>query len=90
MLYFITLAKELRKTKIVYLFTENEDYFFLLAFNPPILMLFVKLYKQKGRMKVKISNMKGKIQIEVKDLIKNHSESVSDSILFATLIFSLC
>ena len=41
-------------------------------------------------MKVKISNMKGKIQIEVKDLIKNHSESVSDSILFATLIFSLC
>ena len=90
MLYFITLAKELRKTKIVYLFTENEDYFFLLAFNPLILMLFVKLYKQKGRMKVKISNMKGKIQIEVKDLIKNHSESVSDSVLFATLIFSLC
>ena len=48
MLYFITLAKELRKTKIVYLFTENEDYFFLLAFNPPILMLFVKLLSRKG------------------------------------------
>ena len=51
-------------------------------------MLFVKLYKQKGKMKGKISNMKGKIQIEVKDLITNHSESVSDSILFAALIFS--
>ena len=50
-------------------------------------MLFVKLYKQKGKMKEKISNMKGKIQIEVKDLITNHSESISDSILFAALIF---
>ena len=90
MLYFITLAKELRKTKIVYLFTENEDCFFLLRFNPLILMLFAKLYKQKGRMKGKISNMKGEIQIEVKDLIKNHSESVSYSIFFAALIFSSC
>ena len=43
-------------------------------------MLFVKLYKQKGK-------MKGKIQIGVKDLITNHSESVSDSLLFAALIF---
>ena len=43
-------------------------------------MLFVKLYKQKGK-------MKGKIRIEIKDLITNHSESVSDSILFAALIF---
>ena len=51
-------------------------------------MLFVKLYKQKEKMKGKISNMKGKIQTEVKDLITNHSESVSDSILFAALIFS--
>ena len=41
----------------------------------------------KGKMKGKISNMKGKIQIEVKDLITNHSESVSHSILFAALIF---
>ena len=48
-------------------------------------MLFVKL-KQKGKMKEKISNMKGKIQIEVKDLITNHLESVLDSILFAALI----
>ena len=32
-------------------------------------------------MKGKISNIKGKIQIEVKDLITNHLESVSDSIL---------
>ena len=31
-------------------------------------MLFVKLYKQKGKMKGKISNMKEKIQIQVKDL----------------------
>ena len=90
MLYFITLAKELRKTKIVYLFTENEDCFFLLGFNPLILMLFAKLYKQKGRMKGKISTIKGEIQIEVKDLIKNHSESVSYSIFFAALIFSSC
>ena len=35
-------------------------------------------------MKGKISNMKGKIQIEVKDLIINHLESVS---VFAALIF---
>ena len=41
-------------------------------------------------MKGKISNMKGKTQIEVKDLITNHSESVSDSILFAALIFPSC
>ena len=53
-------------------------------------MLFVKPYKQKQKMKGKISNMKGKIQIEVKDLITNHSESVPDSILFASLIFSSC
>ena len=38
----------------------------------------------------KISNMKGKIQIEVKDLIANHLESVSDSILLATLISPSC
>ena len=31
-------------------------------------MLFVKLYKQKGKMKEKTSNMKEKIQIQVKDL----------------------
>ena len=31
-------------------------------------------------MQGKIFNMKGKIQIEVKSLITNHSESVSDSI----------
>ena len=41
----------------------------------------------KGKMKGKISNMKGKIQIEVKDLITNHSESPSHSILFVALIF---
>ena len=82
------MAKELGKTKLVYLFTENEACFFLLGFNPLILMLFVKLYKQKEKMKGKISNMEGKIQTEVKDLITNHSESVSDSILFAALIFS--
>ena len=68
---------------------ENKDFFFL-GFNPLILMLFVKLYKQKGKMKGKISNMEGKIQIEVKYLIANHSESVSDSILFAALIFPSC
>ena len=50
-------------------------------------MLFVKVYKKKGKTKGKISDMKGKIQIEVKDFITNHSESVSDSILFAALIF---
>ena len=50
-------------------------------------MLFVKLYKQKGKIKEKISNMKGKIQIEVKDLITNHWECISDSILFAALLF---
>ena len=75
------------KTKIAYSFIENKDIFYLLGLNPLILMLFVKLCKQKGKMKGKISNMKGKIQIELKDLIKNHSESVSDSILFAALIF---
>ena len=53
-------------------------------------MLFVKLYKQKGKMKGKISNMKGKIQTEVKDLTTNHSESVSDIILFAALLFPSC
>ena len=41
-------------------------------------------------MKGKISNMKGKTQIEAKDLITNHSENVSDSILFAALIFLSC
>ena len=41
-------------------------------------------------MKGKISNMKRKIQIEVKDLITNYSESVSDSVLFAALIFPPC
>ena len=41
-------------------------------------------------MKWKISNMKGKIQIEVKDFITNHSESVSDSTLFVELIFPSC
>ena len=41
-------------------------------------------------MKGKISNMKKKIQIEVKDLITNHSERVSDSVLFAALIFPSC
>ena len=53
-------------------------------------MLFVKLYKQKGKVKEKISNTKGKTQIEAKDLITNHSESVSDIILFAALIFTSC
>ena len=48
------------KTKIVYSFTENKD-FFLLGFNPLILMFFVKLYEQKRKMKGKISNMKVKI-----------------------------
>ena len=80
----------MRETKIVYSFIENKNTFFLLRFNPLIVMLLVKLYKQKGKMKGKISNMKGKIQIEVKDLITNHSKSVSDSILFAALIFPLC
>ena len=80
----------MRETKIVYSFIENKNTFFLLRFNPLIVMLLVKLYKQKGKMKGKISNMKGKIQIEVKDLITNHSESVSDSTLFAALIFSSC
>ena len=75
------------KTKIAYSFIKNKDNFFRLGFNPLILMLFVELYKQKGKMKEKISNMKGKIQIEVKDVITNHSESVSDSILFTALIF---
>ena len=84
------LAKEMGKTKISYSFIENKDIFFLLRFNPLILMLFVKLYKQKGKMKGKISNMKGKTQIEAKDLITNHSENVSDSILFAALIFLSC
>ena len=49
-------------------------------------MLFFKLYKQKGKMKGKISNIEGKIQIEV-DPITNYLESVSDSILFTALIF---
>ena len=38
-------------------------------------------------MKKKISNMKWKIQIEVKDLINYHLESISDCILSAALIF---
>ena len=76
----------MKKTKITYSFIENKDIFFLLGFNPLILILFVKLYKQKG----KISNMKGKIQTEVKDLTTNHSESVSDIILFAALLFPSC
>ena len=70
------LAKEIGKTKIAYSFIENKDFFFLLGFKSLILMLFVKLYKQKEKMKEKISNMKRKIQIEVKDLIINHSEIV--------------
>ena len=78
-----------KNTKIAYSFIENKD-FFLFGFNPLILILFVKLYKQTEKMKERISNMKGKKQIEVKDLIKNHSESVSDSILFAALIFPSC
>ena len=53
-------------------------------------MLFVKLYKQKGKMKGKISNIKGKIQIEDENLITNHSESVSGSILLPALIFPSC
>ena len=36
------------KTKIAYSFIENK-LFFDLGFNPLILMLFVKLYKQKGK-----------------------------------------
>ena len=78
------------KIKIAYSFIKNKDIFFLLGFNPLILMLFIKFYKQKGKMKWKISNMKGKIQIKVKDFITNHSESVSDSTLFAALIFPSC
>ena len=62
------LAKEMLKIEIAYSFIENTDFFFLLGFNPLILMLFVKLYKQKGKMKGKIFNMTGKIQIEVKDI----------------------
>ena len=53
-------------------------------------MLLIKLDKQKKKMVGKISNMNGKIQIEVKDLITNHSRSVSDSILLAALIFPSC
>ena len=78
------------KINIAYSFKEKKDIFFLLGINPLILMLFVKLYKQKGKMIGKISNMKGKIQIEVKDLITNHLESVSDSNLLATLISPSC
>ena len=78
------------KINIAYSFKEKKYIFFLLGINPLILMLFVKLYKQKGKMIGKISNMKGKIQIEVKDLITNHLESVSDSILLATLISPSC
>ena len=78
------------KINIAYSFKGKKDIFFLLGINPLILMLFVKLYKQKGKMIGKISNMKGKIQIEVKDLITNHLESVSDSILLATLISPSC
>ena len=48
------------------------------------------LYNHKGKMKGEISNMEGKIQIEIKDLIKNHFESVSDNNLFAALIFPSC
>ena len=77
------------KTNIAYSFIENK-HFLLLGFNLLILISFVKLYKQNGKMKGKISNMKGKIHIEVKDLITNRSESVSESILFATLIFPSC
>ena len=73
------LAKEIEKTKIAYSFIENKD-IFSPWISPLILMLFIKFYKQKGKVKGKISNIKGKIQIEVKDLIINHSESVSDSI----------
>ena len=41
-------------------------------------------------MAVKISTMKGKIQIEVKDPITSHSESVSDCILLAALTYPSC
>ena len=41
-------------------------------------------------MKGEISNMEGKIQTEIKDLIKNHFESVSDNNIFAALIFPSC
>ena len=51
----------MRKTKIAYSFIENKDIFFQIGFNSLILMLFVKLYKEKGKIKGKISNMKGKI-----------------------------
>ena len=61
---------------------------FFLGFKPLILMSLVKL--NKGKMKRKISNMKGKIQIEAKDLITNYSESGSESILFAALVFPSC
>ena len=64
--------------------------FFSPWIKPLILMLFIKLDKQKKKMAGKISNMNGKIQIEVKDLITNHSKSVSDSILLAALIFPSC
>ena len=77
------LANEIEKAKIAYSFIEKKNSF-LLVFNPLILKLFTKLSKRKGKMKGKISNMKGKIQIEVKDLITNHLESVS---VFAALIF---
>ena len=90
MLYFIEVGKRTGENKNCLLIHRKSRLFFLLGFNPLILLLFVKLYKQKGKMKGKISNMKRKIQIEVKDLITNHSESVSDSILFAALIFSSC
>ena len=78
------------KTKNAYLFIENKDIYFLLGFKPVILILFVKLYMQKGKMKGKTSNMKGTIQIEPKDLITNHLKSVSDIILLAALIFTSC
>ena len=81
------LVKEIERTKITCSFIENKDNFFRLGFKPLILILFVKLYKQKGKMKKKISNMKWKIQIEVKDLINYHLESISDCILSAALIF---
>ena len=74
------------KTKIAYSLID----FFLLGFKPLILMLLVKLYKQKGKMKRKISNMNRKIKKEVKDLITNHSENVSDNTLFAALILPSC
>ena len=74
------------KTKIAYSLID----FFLLGFKPLILMLLVKLYKQKGKMKRKISNMNRKIKKEVKDLITNHSENVSDNILFVALISPSC